>query len=152
MFPDIAPRMSQTLTGWLSERKPSCRKGRWPDESSIWRAQVLPLRIPLAYSMLASKQGWLTPRRGVTRGQKSKGSGGTGGGTCPRRPGRMERRRRNTAMARNQLRNWKSSAGLKITVVVVQYEPLFNFLTNMQHCREKIPTDDVNTSIFRTCR
>ena len=114
MFPDIAPRMSQTLTGWLSERKPSCRKGRWPDESSIWRAQVLPLRIPLAYSMLASKQGWLTPRRGVTRGQKSKGSGGTGGGTCPRRPGRMERRRYNTATARNLMRNWRSSTGLKV--------------------------------------
>ena len=90
----MASRIPQMGSGCMSERRPSCRKGRWPDESNIWRAQAVPLRIPLTYSMLASKQGLLmSPRRGVTRGQKSKGSGGTVGGACARRPGMKKKSR-----------------------------------------------------------
>ena len=75
-------------------------------------AHVLPLMIPLAYSMLASRQGWLmSPRRGVTRGQKSKGSGGNMGGACARSPGVKKKRRRTriTSMARDLLRGtWQT--------------------------------------------
>ena len=86
-------------------------------------AHVLPLRIPLTYSMLASKQGWLmSPRRGVTRGQKSKGpSGGIVGGACARRPGMKTKRRICiTSMARDLLNNGSKVPAFCILLALIR--------------------------------